>query len=148
MNRVKRMQPVLRLAELEADKAGRALTMLQQRIQAEETKLSQLYAYQQDYRNQMQLSGQAGMTVERLRLFDGFHQQLDRAISHQRDLINHMQQDQERVREHWRQLDIRHKSLEKMIERLKRDADVQQARNEQRNHDEFSRRRASDSGWS
>jgi|TARA_R100001369_G_C3240322_1_gene153977 flagellar protein FliJ len=142
------MQPVLRLAELEADKAGRALTMLQQRIQAEETKLSQLYAYQQDYRNQMQLSGQAGMTVERLRLFDGFHQQLDRAISHQRDLINHMQQDQERVREHWRQLDIRHKSLEKMIERLKRDADVQQARNEQRNHDEFSRRRASDSGWS
>ena len=142
------MQPVLRLAELEADKAGRALTMIQQRIQAEENKLSQLHAYQQDYRNQMQLSGQAGMTVERLRLFDGFHQQLDRAISHQRDLIVHMQQDQERVREHWRQLDIRHKSLEKMTERLKRDADVQQARNEQRNHDEFSRRRSNDSGWS
>jgi flagellar FliJ protein len=142
------MQPVLRLAELEADKAGRALTMIQQRIQAEENKLSQLHAYQQDYRNQMQLSGQAGMTVERLRLFDGFHQQLDRAISHQRDLIVHMQQDQERVREHWRQLDIRHKSLEKMTERLKRDADVQRARNEQRNHDEFSRRRSTDSGWS
>ncbi|MEX0737924.1 MAG: flagellar export protein FliJ [Pseudohongiella sp.] len=148
MNRVKRMQPVLRLAGLEADKAGRALAMMQQRVQAEENKLSQLYAYQQEYRNQMQVSGQAGMTVDRLRLFDGFHQQLDRAINHQRELIEHMQKDQERVREHWRKLDIRHKSLEKMLERLQRDADVQTARNEQRNHDEFARRRSSDSGWS
>ena len=142
------MQPVLRLAELEADKAGRALSVIQQRIQAEDTKLSQLQSYQQDYRKQLQVSGQAGMTVERLRLFDGFHRQLDTAISHQRDLIEHMQADQERVREHWRKLDIRHKSLEKMLERLKRDADVQQARNEQRNHDEYARRRSSESGWS
>ncbi|MEX2333644.1 MAG: flagellar FliJ family protein, partial [Pseudohongiella sp.] len=67
---------------------------------------------------------------------------------HQRELIEHMQKDQERVREHWRKLDIRHKSLEKMLERLQRDADVQTARNEQRNHDEFARRRSSDSGWS
>lgn len=141
------MQPVLRLAELEADKAGQALAMIQQRIQAEDNKLSQLQSYQQDYRQQMQESGKAGMTVERLRLFDGFHQQLDRAINHQRELIRHMQQDQERVREHWRKLDIRHKSLEKMIERLKRDAEVVQARNEQRTHDEFARRRPEGSGW-
>ncbi len=148
MNRVKRMLPVLRLAELEANKAGQALAMIQQRIQVEDNKLSQLQSYQQDYRQQMQVSGQAGMTVERLRLFDGFHQQLDRAINHQRDLIVHMQKDQERVRDHWRQLDIRHKSLEKMIERLQREADVQQARNEQRNHDEFARRRPEGSNWS
>lgn len=142
------MQPVLRLAELEAEKAGQALAMLQQRITTEENKLSQLQSYQQDYRQQMQVSGQAGMTVERLRLFDGFHQQLDRALSHQRELIAHMQKDQDRVRDHWRKLDIRHKSLEKMIERLQRDADVQQARNEQRNHDEYARRRTHGSGWS
>jgi len=142
------MQPVLRLAELEAVKAGRALAIVQQRIETEENKLSQLQAYQQDYREQMQVSGKAGMTVERLRLFDGFHQQLDRAISQQRELIEHMHKDHERVRDHWRKLDIRHKSLEKMIERLQRDADAHQARNEQRNHDEFSRRRRSDSGWS
>jgi len=148
VNRVKRMQPVIRLAELEADKAGQALAMLQQRIQAEDNKLSQLQSYQQDYRQQMQVSGKAGMTVDRLRLFDGFHQQLDRAINHQLELIRHMQQDQERVRDHWRKLDIRHKSLEKMIERLKRDAEVVQARNEQRNHDEFARRRPEGSGWS
>lgn len=142
------MQPVLRLAELEADKAGRALALLQQQVQAEQNKLAQLQSYQLDYRRQMQTSGQAGMAVERLRLFDGFHRQLDRAISHQRELISQMQIDQERVRDHWRKLDIRHKSLEKMTERLKRDADIQQARNEQRNHDEFARRRPRGSGWS
>lgn len=148
MKRVQRMQPVLRLAELEADKAGRALALIQQRIQSEDNKLSQLLSHQQDYRKQLQVSGQAGMSVDRLRLFDGFHQQLDRAINHQRELIEHMQKDQDRVRDHWRQLDIRHKSLEKMLERLKRDADVQQARNEQRTHDEFARRRPGGSGWS
>lgn len=142
------MIPVLRLAELEADKAGQALATIQQRIQAEENKLSQLHSYQQDYRHQMQTAGQAGMTVDRLRLFDGFHQQLDRAISHQRELIVHMQKDQERVRDHWRKLDIRHKSLEKMIERLQREAEVQQARIEQRNHDEYARRRPQGSNWS
>lgn len=142
------MQPVLRLAELEADKAGRALALIQQQVQVETNKLSQLQSYQLDYRKQMQESGQAGMAVERLRLFDGFHQQLDRAISHQRELIAHMQKDQARVHDHWRKLDIRHKSLEKMLERLKRDADVQQARNEQRNHDEYARRRPQGSGWS
>lgn len=139
---------MLRLAELEADKAGQALATLQQRIQSEDNKLSQLQSYQQDYRQQMQASGQAGMTVERLRLFDGFHRQLDRAIQHQRELIVHMKKDQERVRDHWRKLDIRHKSLEKMIERLQREADVQQVRNEQRNHDEYARRRPQGSGWS
>lgn len=142
------MQPVLRLAELDAVKAGRALALIQHQVQAEETKLSQLQSYQLDYRKQMQISGQAGMAAERLRLFDGFHQQLDRAIDHQRELIIKMQNDQERVREHWRKLNIRHKSLEKMLERLKRDADIQQTRNEQRNHDEFARRRPQGSGWS
>ena len=140
--------PVLRIAELEADKAGQALATMQQRIQAEENKLSQLQSYQQDYRQQMQTAGQAGMTVERLRLFDGFHQQLDRAISHQRELIVHMQKDQDRVRDHWRTLDIRHKSLEKMIERLQRDAEIQQTRTEQRNHDEYACRRPQGSNWS
>ena len=148
MNRVKRMQPVLRLAELEADKAGRALALVQQQVQIEENKLTQLQSYQLDYRKQMQESGQAGMAVERLRLFDGFHQQLDRAISHQQQLIVQRQRDMARVHEHWRQLDIRHKSLEKMLERIKRDTDIQQARNEQRNHDEYARRRPPGSGWS
>lgn len=148
MNRVKRMQPVLRLAELEVDKAGRQLAMMQHKIESEQAKILQLQDYQQEYRARLQTAGQAGMTVDRLRLFDGFHHQLDRAISQQQLLIQQLQQDQLAVREIWQQKDIRFKSLQKMVERLERESSVQQNRNEQRNHDEYARRRSGNNGWS
>ena len=148
MNRIKRMQPVLRLAELEVDKAGRELAMLQQRIEAEQTKVLQLQDYQHEYRNRLQAAGQGGISVDRLRLFDGFHQQLDRAIVQQQELIRQLQHDQQAVRALWQQKDIRFKSLQKMLERLQREAAVQQGRSEQRNHDEYARRRSGSNGWS
>jgi flagellar protein FliJ len=147
MNRLKRMQPVLRLAELEVDKAGRQLAMMQHRVESEQAKLVQLQDYQHEYRGRLQTAGQAGMTVDRLRLFDGFHQQLDRAIDQQMKLIGQLQREQLAVREIWQQKDIRFKSLQKMLERIMREATVQQNRNEQRNHDEYARRRSSENGW-
>lgn len=148
MNRVKRMQPVLRLAEIELDKIGRQLMLIQQRIEAEQLKMQQLQDYQQEYRLRLQRAGQAGITVDRLRLFDGFHQQLDRAIVQQQQLILQMQHDHQTVRALWQQKDIRFKSLQKMIEKLQREALVLQNRNEQRNHDEYARRRGKDNIWS
>lgn len=148
MKRAKRLEPVLRIAELEVDRAGGQLAMAQQRVVQEETKLAQLKEYQQDYRRQLQESGKTGMTVDRLRLFDGFHQQLDRAIAHQQEMIVLLQGEQARAHERWRQLDIRHKSLQKMLERFKKEAATIQARNEQRNHDEYARRRNGDTNWS
>jgi len=148
VNRFKRLEPVLRLAELDVERAGGQLALAQQRVVQEENKLVQLKEYQQDYRRQLQVSGTAGMTVDRLRLFDGFHQQLDRAIAHQHETIALLQSEQARAHEHWRQLDIRYKSLQKMQERLKKEAAAVQARNEQRNHDEYARRRNGDSSWS
>lgn len=148
MNRVKRMQPVLRIAELDVDKAGRQLAQIQQRILIEQGKIVQLQDYQQEYRIRLQTAGEAGMSVDKLRLFDGFHQQLDRAIEQQQQLILKLQQDQEIIKTLWQQKDIRFKSLQKMLEHLQKDASVQQARIEQRNHDEYSRRRSGNNGWS
>jgi flagellar FliJ protein len=142
------MQPVLRLAELEVNKAGRQLAALQHKVDAEQAKITQLQDYQQEYRGRLLVAGQAGMTVDRLRLFDGFHQQLDRAIRQQQQLIEQLQRDQITVRQVWQQKDIRFKSLQKMLERLERESSVQQNRNEQRNHDEYSRRHSGDKGWS
>lgn len=141
------MQPVLRLAELEADKAGRQLALAQQKIESEQLKIQQLLEYQQEYRVRLQNAGQAGMTVDRLRLFDGFHQQLDRAIEQQRQMIIQLQKDQSAIYAHWQQKDIRFKSLQKMLERIERESRVQQSRNEQRNHDEYARRRSGNNGW-
>jgi flagellar protein FliJ len=147
MSRVKRMQPVLRIAELEADKAGRLLSQAQQRVKQEAQKLQQLSEYQDDYRRRLLEAGQQGMTVDRLRLYDGFQGQLDRAIAHQKTVIAACEQEAGLVRLQWQQLDIRFKSLEKMLQRLQRETAQQQARMEQRNHDEYARRGAGKKGW-
>jgi len=147
LNRLKRMQPVIRLAELDVDKAGRALAQIQQRLVLEQGKIEQLEDYQQEYRLKLQTSGQAGMSVDRLRLFDGFHQQLDRAIEQQKQVILKVQQDQEALKALWQQKDIRFKSLQKMLERLQKDSSVLQSRIEQRNHDEYASRRPGKNNW-
>ena len=48
MNREKRMGPVLRLAELDVEKAGRLLAQAQQRLLTEQSKIVQLQDYQQE----------------------------------------------------------------------------------------------------
>lgn len=148
MSRAKRLQPVLRIAELDAEKAARQLALTQQRIVIEQSKLAQLQDYQHEYRVRLQTAGQTGISVDKLRLFDGFHQQLDRAIEQQQQLILKIQQDQAVSKAIWQQKDIRFKSLQNLLERLQKDASVQQARIEQRNHDEYSRRRSGNNGWS
>jgi flagellar protein FliJ len=141
------MQPVIRLAELDVDKAGRALAQMQQRLALEQGKIVQLEEYQQEYRLKLQTAGQAGISVDRLRLFDGFHQQLDRAIEQQKQVIVKVQQDQEALKALWQQKDMRFRSLQKMLERLKKDTSVLQSRIEQRNHDEYALRRPGKNTW-
>jgi flagellar FliJ protein len=148
MSRVKRMQPVLRLAELEADKAGRQLATAQLRMVAEEQKMQQLVDFQLEYRQRLLSAGQTGMTVDRLRLFDGFQHQLNKAILHQQSVVHSIEQDLLGIRQAWQQLDIRQKSLQKMVERLQREHNAELSRAEQRNHDEFSQRRGNRGGWS
>ena len=68
-------------------------------------------------------------------------------MAHQKTVIAAHHQEIEVLRKQWQQLDIRHKSLQKMLERLQAEANAAQARNEQRNHDEYARRRSDNSGW-
>lgn len=139
------MQPILRLAALKLEQAGIELLRAQQRVQAESQRLGQLQEYQLEYRRDLQQLGKAGVTIGQIRLYDGFQQQLDQAIQHQRQVILRAEQQAQRTKEAWQHHDMRHKSLQKMLERLQREADIQQRRNEQRNHDEYARRRTG--GW-
>lgn len=145
MSRIRRMQPVLRLAALQLEQAGVELLRAQQRADAQSQRLGQLQEYQLEYRMELQRIGKNGVTIGQMRLYDGFQQQLDQAIQHQQHVILQAQQQVLRTREAWQHRDMRHKSLQKMIERLQHDVDVQQRRSEQRNHDEFAQRRKG--GW-
>lgn len=139
------MQPILRLAALKLEQAGAELLRAQHQATAESQRLGQLQQYQLEYRRDLQQLGKAGVTIGQIRLYDGFQQQLDQAIQHQRQVILRAEQHVQRVREVWQHHDMRHKSLQKVLERLQLEADIQQRRNEQRNHDEYARRRTG--GW-
>ena len=106
MNRVKRMQPVLRIAEIEVT------------------------------------AGQAGITADQLRLYDRFREQLENALTHQKSRIAQCETVLANCKKQWQTKDIRHKSLEKLLTRLKREADLALQKSEQKNHDEFARHSA------
>lgn len=142
MNRVKRMQPVLRIAEIEVDKAGQMVARAAQQLKTEQQKLQQLSDYQQEYGQRMITAGQAGITADQLRMYDRFREQLENALTHQKGRIAQCEAVLENCKKQWQVKDIRHKSLEKLQTRLKRDAAVALQKSEQKNHDEFARRSA------
>lgn len=142
MNRVKRMQPVLRIAEIEVDRAGQQVAVAAKQLQAEQQKLEQLSSYQQEYGQRMIAAGQVGITADQLRMYDRFREQVENAVTHQKSRIAQCETVLENCKKHWQEKDIRHKSLEKLLTRLKRDAAVAVQKSEQKNHDEFARRSA------
>jgi flagellar FliJ protein len=142
MDRTKRLQPVLRLADREVQKAARALALMQQRLQQEQGKLSQLQHYQQEYHELIVRDGSAGITPARLHMISRFSSNLDHAMTQQGQQIALVQSQLDQVREHWRSKDLRYRQLEKMLERIRAEENARVARQEQRNHDEYARRQA------
>lgn len=142
MNREKRLQPVLRLADRDVQKAARALAFMQQRLRQEEEKLGQLHHYQQEYHELIRRDGSAGITSARLQMISRFSSNLDHAMTQQQQQIAQVQQQLDQVRAHWQSKDMRYRQLEKMMERIRVQENARRDRQEQRNHDEYARRQA------
>lgn len=142
MNRTQRLQPVLRLADREVQKAARALAFMQQRLQQEQDKLRQLHHYQQEYHELVIRDGSAGISSARLQMISSFSGNLDNAMTQQEQQIALVQGQLDQVREHWRSKDLRYRQLEKMMDRIRVEEDARRARQEQRTHDEYARRQA------
>ncbi|GGG48468.1 hypothetical protein GCM10011403_01910 [Pseudohongiella nitratireducens] len=142
MNRVARLKPVLRIAELEVDKAGQMVASASQQLKTEQQKLQQLTSYQQEYGQRMITAGQAGITADQLRMYDRFREQLENALTHQQSRITQCETVLANCKTQWQAKDIRFKSLEKLLVKLEREADVALQKSEQKNHDEFARRSA------
>ncbi len=140
MKRSTRLAPVLKVADLEAKKAARAVAFMHQRLEAEQQKLQQLQQYQREYHNKMVQDGRTGISVSRLQMVSRFSSSIEQAMVQQGQQIETVRQQYEDVRSQWRERDLRHRQLEKMLERIRRVETGQQQRQEQRNHDEYARR--------
>lgn len=140
MKRSARLQPVLKVADLEVKKAARAVAWMQQRVTQEEQKLQQLQLYQEEYHSNLVHDGQRGISAARLQMVSRFSSNIDQAMVQQGQQIAAVKQQYQQVREQWNARDLRHRQLEKMLERIHKQEEAQQHRQEQRNHDEYARR--------
>lgn len=149
MKRTERLQPVLRIAEMEVQKAVRALAFLQQRLQQEQGKLAQLQQYQREYHQLLLTDGRAGVSAARLQMISRFSSNLDHAIVQQQQQIGEVATQLDKVREHWRGKEMRHRQLQKMMESIGQQELRQRARQEQRTHDEYASRQSTVNrrGW-
>lgn len=147
MKRSKRLQPVLKLAELEVEKGVRALGFMQQKLDSEVARLSQLQLYQLECRENMQSAGKGGISAQELTIFNHFTQKVDVAIEQQQEQITLVTEQLEQIRGYWQSLDKRHRSLQKMIEKIQAEESRLQSRQEQRNHDEYARRSRAKGPW-
>ncbi len=147
MKRSVRLQPVLKIAELEAEKGARALGFIQRKLDSENDKLNQLQQYQLECRQNLLDAGRAGISGQQLSIFNHFAQKVDVAIAQQQQQIATVSAQLEQIRSYWQSLDRRHRSLEKMIEKIRGEEQRMQSRQEQRNHDEYARRSGAKGPW-
>ncbi|MDT8428968.1 MAG: flagellar export protein FliJ [Pseudomonadales bacterium] len=136
MRRSQRLQPILKIAALEADKAARAMAYMEQKLTAETDKQNLLHQHLQEYRQQLQDDGRAGINAQSLRMNQQFLANIEQAIKQQKRQIELVGQQLQQVRQIWQQRDIRRQSLEKMIEKLHRQEKQLQERMEQKAQDE------------
>lgn len=138
MKRSSRMQPVAGLADQKQQQAAQIYAQAQQALAAAEQQLQQLLTYRDEYSQQMGV--QSGVSMERLRNFQTFVQQLGHAIKQaERDIESHKKMCEHR-RQQWLKTRARSQALHKVVEKYEIEERIEEARKEQKNMDEHAQR--------
>lgn len=140
MSREKRLQPVLKLAQGKVDEAARALGYLNQKIEQEEATKGMLKNYEAEYLQLMRGGEQPGrrMDVQAVMRYQLFIQRLESAQIQQNEQITLLQQQKARVTEHWIQTRARAQAVESVMQAARREQEWLDARQEQKQADEFT----------
>lgn len=140
LKRVKRLLPVVQMAEdAERDAAGKLAKTQQQLMQAE-SQLQGLEQYRGDYQQQWQKQGQMGVSGEWLMNYQRFLSQLETAIEQQRNSIKWHQQNVDKARDLWQKAYARLEGLRKLVQRYQEQALQLANKIEQKEMDEIAQR--------
>jgi len=140
LKRVKRLLPVVQMAEdAERDAAGKLAKTQQQLMQAE-SQLQGLEQYRGDYQQQWQKQGQMGVSGEWLMNYQRFLSQLETAIEQQRNSIKWHQQNVDKSRDLWQKAYARLEGLRKLVQRYQEQALQLANKIEQKEMDEIAQR--------
>lgn len=138
------LQTLLDLTQSHTDAAARSLHTLKSEWQSAEEKLNQLLQYENDYRARLQQSTQRGMSVSEVRNFQQFLVKLEVAITQQREEINHCKNRWELGQLEWQQHKRKLTAYDTLSERHRKSELKVEARQEQREQDDWSGNKRSD----
>jgi flagellar FliJ protein len=136
MSPSKRLRPVQRVSESSEQDAARVMGQAQAALHEQEKKLAELETYLRDYQTQLAREGRHAVSADRLQEYRGFMSRLGEAIARQRRKVDDARSVYEKHRRHWLAARQRCQSLEKAVERYRRDEDREAGRREQRETDD------------
>jgi len=140
LKRVKRLLPVVQMAEETERAAAGKLAKTQQQLMHAQSQLQGLEQYRGDYQQQWQKQGQMGVSGEWLMNYQRFLSQLETAIEQQRNSIKWHQQNVDKARDLWQTAYTRLEGLRKLVQRYQQQAQQLANKIEQKDMDEIAQR--------
>jgi len=128
------------LARTKTDDAARRLGELQNAQLSASQKLDMLVRYRDDYYAQLQALTAKGLPSAKWHNYQAFLATLDGAIEQQRAIVAQADGRVDRGRDDWRQHKRRLNSFDTLVERVRRQEQLAQAKREQRDSDERAAR--------
>jgi flagellar FliJ protein len=116
--RAKRIQPLIQIAKNAVQEAMSYMGQLQQSIDAEKQKKETLIDYQSEYQNNFKAKGLNGVKGLEIQQFESFMLQINDAMEKQSSQVHHLQQQLDRAKNIYLDLNQRLKSYEKLQMRL------------------------------
>ena len=133
------LQQLLDLAQERVDAAAQHLALLKARWQAQEEKLQQLAAYQEEYRQRLADTLLQGVEVLRMQDFQVFLKKLELAIRQQKVEVQSAQFTWEECQRAWLEERRKLKTFDILRERYLKGESQREYRLDQRDQDEFAR---------
>ncbi|MCY1295083.1 Flagellar FliJ protein [compost metagenome] len=140
LNRAKRLQPVIEMAEKAEREAARQLGQCQGQLAQAEAKLGELQRYMTDYQQQWLSQGSRGVSGQWLMNYQRFLTQLEGAIGQQVRSVAWHRDIVDKARAQWQQRYARLEGLRKLVQRYQDEARLAADKREQRLLDEFAQR--------
>lgn len=117
MTRSKRLEPVKRLVEEQAEAAAKVLAAAQQQLEQHSLRLTQLQDFRAQYQEQRTRSGESGIDGFRLRDYNAFVGRIDEAVMQQQREVAEAEAEVERVRRQWSALFSKARAIDKVVDR-------------------------------
>ncbi len=116
MRSSKRLQPVANLAKQTERNAARQHGDVLREFQQQQQQLEELIKYRNQYVEQFQQAGKAGLSIVQLRDYQLFLSRLDQAIAQQRQQVQQHQAVSQQSRANWMDKRGKSKMIDKVVE--------------------------------